>query len=222
MPSFMKTEWPQEKNFPFLKAHGILHSARCCLDILEKLEEVFYKREKKSVKMSGIILELLLPTTGDMDEKIWELNFELQLSDSTGLSDDMQNTETPFMWLALNLRDADWGTQAHDASNLLQTWLCNKWEFVSNVLCYATISVDGKNLYCKEKTQFIFVLFFVVGDSCGGLDFPLFSNSTLIIWQNLPFHVLQSNSLIISRHSKCRPANCWTLYTSDPNLPISH
>lgn len=29
-----------------------------------------YKREKKSVKMSGILLELLLPTTGDMDEKI--------------------------------------------------------------------------------------------------------------------------------------------------------
>jgi hypothetical protein len=109
--------------------------------------------------MSGILLELLLPTTGDMDEKIWELNFELQLSDSTGLSDDMQNTQTPFMWLALNLRDADWGTQAHDASNLLQTLLCNKWEFVSNVLCYATISVDGKNLYCKEKTQFIFILF---------------------------------------------------------------
>jgi hypothetical protein len=118
------------------------------------------------------------------------------------------------MWLALNLRDADWGTQAHDASNLLQTLLCNKWEFVSNVLCYSTISVDGKNLCCKERTQFIFILFFIVGDLCGGLDFPLFSNSTLIIWQNLPFQVLQSNSLIISRHSKCRPAKCVELSIS--------
>ncbi len=170
MPSFMKTEWPQEKNFPFLKSPWV-PSARCCLDTLDKLEEVFYKGEKKSVKMSGILLLLFLPTTGAMDEKIWELNFELQLSDSTGLSDDMQNTQTPFMWLALNLRNADWGTQAHDVSNLMQTLLCNKWEFVSNVLCWATISVDGKNLCCKEKTQFIFILFFVVGDSCGGFRF---------------------------------------------------
>ncbi len=165
MPSFMKTEWPQEKKFPFLKSPWDFARCKVLFRYTREIGGSLYKGEKKSVKMSGILLLLLLPTTGDMDEKIWELNFELQLSDSTGLSDDMQNTQTPFMWLALNLRDADWGTQAHDASNLLQTLHCNKWEFVSNVLCYATISVDGKNLYCKEKTQFIFILFFC----CWGL-----------------------------------------------------
>jgi len=133
-----------------------------------------------------------------------------------------QNTQTPFMWLALNLRNADWGTQAHDASNL-----CKPCSAISENL-FLMFSVTrqyllmGRIFAAKKKHNLFSFYFFVVGHSCGGLDFPLFSNSTLSIWQNLPFQVLQSNSLIIPRHSKCRPAKCWTLYKSDPNLPISY
>lgn len=73
MPSFMKTEWPQEKNFPFLKSQWDFALCKVLFRYTREIGGSLYKGEKKSVKMSGILLLLLLPTTGDMDEKIWEL-----------------------------------------------------------------------------------------------------------------------------------------------------
>ncbi len=62
----------RKRSFHFWKAHGILHRCKVLFRYTREIGGNVYKGEKKSVKMSGILLLLLL-TTADMDEKIWEL-----------------------------------------------------------------------------------------------------------------------------------------------------
>ncbi len=68
----------------------------------------------------------------------------------------------------------------------------------------------GRIFTAKKKHNLFSFYFFVVGDSCGGLDFPLFSNSTLIICQNFAFPsstVKLSNNFQAFKLQACKVLN---------------